>query len=161
MPDQAFSGARSPYAVNDDSAEDQKRIVARIATRWFLQGMNEVRALGAGDILDGLIMLAVTDANTRHLNAADSPYHASRDVPPDEDRLPVSVYVIAKELGISYETARRHVQRLIQNGRIERVAEGIIVPGRVFASRDTLVLTERNFANVQSFIRQLRAVGMV
>ncbi|HYE45842.1 MAG TPA: hypothetical protein VEA44_08725 [Caulobacter sp.] len=159
MVQQAFKATAHPVAVNDEAALDQKRLVARIGSRWFLNALGLVRAFGNGDILDGLILLAITDANTRHMNGADSGYRAVQDIPPDEHRQPVSVYVIARDLGLSYETARRHVQRLIKAGRVERLEDGVVVPGRVFAEQETMNLTSRNYANTRRFLDQLREVG--
>jgi hypothetical protein len=156
MPQSALKTAEVLSAVNDEPSIDQKRIVARLGSRWFLQGLTLVKSFGGGDILDGLILLAITDANTRHLNAPDS-----NDIPPNDVRRPVSVYVVARELGISYETARRHVQRLIKAGRIERVEEGVVVPDAVFAEYETQGLTAKNYSNTRRFLDQLREVGVI
>lgn len=144
---------------DDESAPDQKRIVTRLATRFFLQGLGLARALGGGDILDGLIMLAITDANTRHLNATGVGFQAHGDVPPDEARRPVSVYLVARELGLSYETARRHVQSLIRRGMVERLSDGIVVPARIFEDAAVMELTRKNYVNVRKFIANLRDIN--
>ncbi|MDB5472034.1 MAG: hypothetical protein JWR84_3594 [Caulobacter sp.] len=161
MPQSALKTAEFPSAVNDEPSIDQKRIVARLGSRWFLQGLTLVKAFGGGDILDGLILLAITEANTRHLNGPDGRYQASHDIPPNDARRPVSVYVVARELGISYETARRHVQRLIKSGKIERLEEGVVVPDSVFADYETQGLTAKNYSNTRRFLDQLREVGVI
>lgn len=161
MSQSALRTKESPSAVNDEPSIDQKRIVARLSSRWFLQTLTLVKSFGGGDILDGLILLAVTEANTRHLNGPEGRYHSSSDIPPNDVRRPVSVYVVARELGISYETARRHVQRLIKSGRIERVEDGVVVPDTVFADYDTQGLTAKNYTNVRRFLDQLRDIGVI
>lgn len=161
MSQSALRTTESPSAVNDEPSIDQKRIVARLSSRWFLQTLTLVKSFGGGDILDGLILLAVTEANTRHLNGPEGRYHSSSDIPPNDVRRPVSVYVVARELGISYETARRHVQRLIKSGRIERVEDGVVVPETVFADYDTQGLTAKNYTNVRRFLDQLRDIGVI
>lgn len=161
MPQSALKTAEFSPAVNDEPSIDQKRIVARLSSRWFLQTLTLVKSFGGGDILDGLILLAVTEANTRHLNGPEGRYHSSSDIPPNDVRRPVSVYVVARELGISYETARRHVQRLIKSGRIERVEDGVVVPDTVFADYDTQGLTAKNYTNVRRFLDQLRDIGVI
>lgn len=159
MPQQAVKTAGYLSVVNEDTPQDRKRLVTRISTRWLLSSLSMVRAFGNGDILDGLILLAITDANTRHLNGANGAYQGVGEIPPDEARQPVSVYVIARDLGLSYETARRHVQRLIKSGRIERVEDGVVVPNRVFAEQETLGLTSRAYASTRRLIDQLREAG--
>jgi|LauGreDrversion4_2_1035121.scaffolds.fasta_scaffold1070139_2 hypothetical protein len=161
MSQSALKTVDSPSAVNDEPSTDQKRIVARLGSRWFLQSLTVVKSFGGGDILDGLILLAVTDANTRHLNGPDGRYHASNDIPPNDVRRPVSVYVVARELGISYETARRHVQRLIKSGRVERVEDGVVVPDSVFADYETQGLIAKSFTNTRRFLDQLRDIGVI
>lgn len=154
-------GASAATVPVDEVSSDNRRAVVRVSTRWFLEGLNNVRAFGDGDILDGLIMLAITDANTRHLNGSDDRYQATRDIPPDEVRRPVSVYVVARELGLSYETARRHVQRLIKAGRVERTEDGVVIPERVFAAQETLLLTSRTYSTTRKLIDSLRDMGVI
>ncbi|MBI1405628.1 MAG: hypothetical protein GC145_05835 [Caulobacter sp.] len=140
---------------------DNRRAVVRIGTRWFLECLANVRAFGGGDILDGLIMLSITDANTRHLNLEDDRYNGARDVPPDEVRRPVSVYVVARELGMSYETTRRHVQRLIKAGRVERHESGVLIPERVFTAPETLLLTTRTYTTTRKLVDAMREMGVL
>ncbi|WGM40380.1 DeoR family transcriptional regulator [Caulobacter sp. NIBR1757] len=161
MPQSALKTAEFPTPVNDETTIDQKRIVARLSSRWFLQGLTLVKSFGGGDILDGLILLAITEANTRHLNGPDGRFQASNDIPPNDVRRPVSVYVVARELGISYETARRHVQRLIKAGKIDRVEDGVVVPDSVFADYETQGLTAKNYSNTRRFLDQLRELGVI
>ncbi|MDO9338707.1 MAG: DeoR family transcriptional regulator [Caulobacter sp.] len=161
MPQTALKTPDFLAAANTESSIDQKRLVARLGARWFLQGLTLVKTFGGGDILDGLILLAVTDANTRHLNGPDGRYQSSSDIPPNDARRPVSVYVVARELGVSYETARRHVQRLIKAGKIERVEDGVVVPDAVFAEYEIQGLTAKNYSNTRRFLDQLRDVGVI
>jgi len=161
MSQRAVKTAGYLAVVNEDTSQDRKRLVTRISSRWLLSSLSMVRTFGNGDILDGLILLAITDANTRHLNGAEGAYAGVDDIPPDELRQPVSVYVIARDLGLSYETARRHVQRLIKAGRIDRVEDGVVVPNRVFAEQDTMGLTSRAYSSTRRFIDQLREAGII
>lgn len=143
------------------SSSDKKRLAARIGTRWFLQSLAIARSFGGGDILDGLILLAITDANTRYLNTPQAGFYRVEDIPPDDVRQPVSVYQIARDLGLSYETARRHVQQLIKAGKIERKADGIIVPARLFAERENLGLTGKSYRNLQALVDQMKEIEAI
>jgi len=145
----------------DQAFNDQKRLVTRVTIHWLLELLNHVRTLGDGDILDGLIMLAINDANVRHLNHAESGYNSSATVPPDSERQPVSVYVVARELGLSYETARRHVQRLIKSGKVDRGEGGVILPNRVLIQPETMMLNSRTFNTTRKLVDQLRDIGMI
>ena len=140
---------------------DKKRLAARVAVTWFLQNLANARALGGGDILDGLIMLSIIEANTSYLNEPQYGFKCMGDIPPDDVRQPVSVYQVARELGLSYETTRRHVQQLIQAGKVERKAEGVIVPASLFAEPDNLSLTNRAYRNLMEFADQLKKLGII
>jgi hypothetical protein len=145
----------------DPANADQKRLVSRITIRWFLELLSHAQALGDGDILDGLIMVAINDANVRHLNHPAQGYNSSKEIPPNEERKAVSVYVIARELGLSYETTRRHVQKLIKAGKLERSEAGVILPARVLGLPETMTLNNRTYNTTRKMVDQLREVGMI
>jgi len=145
----------------EGSPADKKRLAARVAVTWFLQNLANARALGGGDILDGLIMLSIVEANTSHLNEPQYGFKCMGDIPPDDVRQPVSVYQVARELGLSYETTRRHVQHLIQAGKVERKAEGIIVPASLFAEPENLNLTNTAYRNLMEFAEQLKDLEII
>lgn len=89
------------------------------------------------NFVTALIFLAINRANVCDITA--SPDAASRhlalgEIPPDSSRTPVTIYALARELGIPYETVRRHVGKLKAAGICVSVADGVIVPGRVFDS---------------------------
>ncbi len=150
--------------MSTDEEKDHGRLALRAATRFFLKSVELLtRAVSDGDILRGVIFLAIIDANTRHLRPADPvarSFSDSTDRVPDEMRRPVSVHALALELSLPYETTRRHVNALIEQGLCGRVEAGIVVHAEVL-DRDAMVATHRrNIANLRALFRDLRDGGV-
>jgi hypothetical protein len=116
-----------------------------------------------GDGRQGLIVLAISAANTGHLDVhTENPaLVAGPDaVLHDEMRRPISVSRLAKILGLPFETTRQHVNRLIAIGVCERVEGGIVVPKAAMARRDVSAGVMANLAAVRKLVRDLQAVGL-
>lgn len=150
--------------VTTEVEKDHGRLALRAATRFFLKSVDLLaRAVSDGDILRGVIFLAVVDANTRHLRPADPvarTFADSRDKVPDDLRRPVSVHAVALDLAVPYETTRRHVNALIDQGLCERVGAGILVRAEVL-DREGMVATHRkNIEHLRALFRDLRDGGV-
>jgi hypothetical protein len=145
--------------LSDDSENDHGRLALRASTRFFLKSVDLLaRAVGDGDILRGVIFLAVVDANTRHLRPTDPAalaYAHTRSTVPDDLRRPISVHALALELSLPYETTRRHVNGLINQGLCTRSESGIFVPAEVLASKSMTATHRRNLENLRALFRDL------
>ena len=73
-----------------------------------------------------------------------------------ERRASVTVYAVAKDLGLSYETVRRHVKRLVEAGLCHRDVQGLTIPVQVFARSDFQRAMHKNHENLQGMLRRLR-----
>lgn len=147
-----------------EAEKDHGRLALRAATRFFLKSVDLLaRAVSDGDILRGVIFLAVVDANTRHLRPADPlarTFADSKDKVPDDLRRPVSVHALALDLALPYETTRRHVNALIEQGLCQRVEAGVLVRAEVL-DREGMVATHRkNIENLRTLFRDLRDGGV-
>lgn len=160
------------FGINDggdrnlasDLEADYGRLALRASTRFFLKSVELLtRAVSDGDILRGVIFLAIIDANTRHLRPGDPvarSFAGSSDPVPDEMRRPVSVHALALDLALPYETTRRHVNALIEQGLCERVEAGIVVRAEVL-EREAMVATHRkNIENLRALFTDLRDGGL-
>ena len=142
-------------------SEDRQRAAVRATTEFFLRQAQLLSELAGGDLLLGLLFLAITDANTRHLaERPDGRYQSIDDIPADDLRRPISVMALAQSLGLPYETTRRYVGRLIEGGLCERVARGLIVPERALQQERTKTTTQRSFQDVRRFVASLRRAGV-
>lgn len=121
--------------------------VARIAIDYYLDSARLVGDLIPGDALTSLVFLTVVSRMFRlRQNAATSAH---------EKRAAVTVYAVAKDLGLSYETVRRHVKRLLEAGLCEREVQGLVVPDAVFERSDFQRAISRNLDNVLGLLRRL------
>ena len=150
-------------AVAAPPSADRFRLSIRLATEYFLRSMQLLVEFVDGDLVTALVFLAIVSANVSHLNAdgPDGPPHADTDdVPPDEARKPVSVLALSGSLDLPYETARRHVAKLLKSGQCVRVAGGLIVPAKVlFGERHTEVM-RANVTNLRRLFRALNRAGV-
>lgn len=137
------------------SALDSRRLTARQSAEYFL---NIVRLLDHAvdrDLVTTLTFLSIARANMRVFTADPDRamrYAAMDAVPPDSDRTPVTVYAIAKELGIPYETVRRHAAKLRKEGLCDSVTGGLIIPNSAFLHPGMLSAVQAHWALTQDFV---------
>jgi hypothetical protein len=119
-------------------------------------------AAAYGDGRSGLIVLAITAANTAHLDVrTQDPGVAGPDaVLPDEMRKPVNITQLAKSLGMPFETVRKQVHKLIDAGVCVRVEGGLIVPRTANQRPEVARAVFANLKIVRQLVRDLRAVGL-
>ncbi|WP_340647631.1 hypothetical protein [Phenylobacterium sp.] len=144
-----------PPADSAPSALDTRRLTARQSAEYFL---NTVRLLDRAvdrDLVTTLTFLSIARANMRHFtNRSEQAlrYAAMDAVPPDSERVPVTVYAVARELGIPYETVRRHAAKLRQDGLCDSVPGGLIIPTRAFFNATMLGAVQAHWALTQDFV---------
>lgn len=136
----------------------EARAVARISSDYLLRTVQLLKEAHDGNLLDALIFQAIAQANVGHLQGPET--LRSPDPPPDDQRRPVSILAIATGLGLPFETTRRHVNRMIDDGRCRRATGGVIVPASALASRRATTAAERNLANLKRCLRELARAGV-
>lgn len=144
---------------------DVRRHVVRLAGDFFLNGAQVITTAIDTDLVTGMIFLAIVRANVRHL--LDEPelaldYFEPGDAPPETFRRPVSVYAIARELRLPYETARRHVRKLQAKGLCERGGDGgVVFPPEVNDRPEVRQAVATNFHSTVRYAQALADVGLV
>lgn len=140
------------------------REVVRLSSDYFL---NTVALLTNNlnlELVDGLIFLAVIRANTLHVTldpALAATFSGVDEIPPDHMRRSVSVYALARDLRLPYETARRHGQKLLELGFCERAGDrGLVVPSQVHARADFKAGVENYGRVTQAFVNALASAGL-
>ena len=153
--------ASAPQAVAPSDARlegvAEARAVARISSDYLLRTVQLLMEAHGGNLLDALIFQAVCQANVAHLGDA---ILRSPDPPPDDQRRAVSILAIANGLGLPFETTRRHVNRMIADGRCRRASGGIIVPAQALASQQATAAAQKNLANLKRCLRELGKAGV-
>jgi DNA-binding transcriptional ArsR family regulator len=118
---------------------------ARVSVDYFLATSRLIGDLVPGDALTALVFLTIV---SRMFKVRGTKTAAGR-------RGSVTVYAVAKDLGLSYETVRRHVKRLVEAKLCERDLQGLRVPAHVFARNDFQRAMSRNHENLQDLDRRL------
>ena len=136
-------------------ALDSRRLTARQSAEYFL---NIVRLLDHAvdrDLVTTLTFLSIARANMRRFPGDPDRalrYAAMDAIPPDSERVPVTVYAVAKELGIPYETVRRHAAKLRKEGLCESVPGGLIIPTRAYVNAGMLGAVQAHWALTQDLV---------
>lgn len=119
-----------------------------LAGRDFLFGMAKL-ARRELDPVDNLILLGVSQANVRKIVAQDESQlqYAFADTNPGDDlRQPIRVAALSRTLGLAFETTRRRVMKLQEQGYLCGVQKGLLIPAAAFdspAHLATMVAVER------------------
>jgi len=145
------------------SQSDNLRLVTRLSVDYFLRSAHVVTDFLGGDILTALVFLAINAANVDYLNeeGPDGFRHTSLDdPPPDGMRRPVSVLAVAGSLGLSYETTRRHANKLLREGLCTRVPGGLVAPTSVLNGEHYADVVRVNLVNVKRLFRGLRRANI-
>ena len=104
-----------------DQTADHRRLLSRLAGDYHVQTARRAALSMSGDIVTDMTILAITRANVRKITASPHPvaytYEDVAGVPADALRIPVSVYAVAKSLGLPYESIRRRVRKLDSRSR--------------------------------------------
>lgn len=150
-------------ASRSHPSADVRRHVARISGDQLLMTARLVAEAVDADMVTASIFLAISRANTKAIaveGQRTGVYSALEDIPPDDLRNPVSVYAVAREMCVPYETARRHVAKLCKAGLCERTGEGLVIPGEVYRRPAMIKATVENWKQALGFLADLAAVGV-
>lgn len=119
--------------------------------------------LADGDVLHGIILIAIIQANAEppRRSTGDQDPETVAALPDDSPGTPVSAYAIAKRLGLPYETVRRHVARLVDEGRCVRVGArgGVIVPPAAIQQMRPDILLNQSLESLASLVSGLNSIG--
>jgi ribosomal protein S25 len=151
-----------PSLAEDEVSDTfDARVLARLSAEYLLRALR-LLVDAYGDIRDGILAYTIVAANTSHLDARGGEgwrYARIDQTPPDEARRPISVARLAESLGLPFETARRHVRRLIDAGVCVRVQGGLIIPQAVLDQPEAARSALANVAYVRKFVRDILAAS--
>ncbi|MES2342847.1 MAG: hypothetical protein V4597_14325 [Pseudomonadota bacterium] len=148
----------------DAPPSDVSRHVMRLGGDFFVNASQIITTSIDSDLVTGMIFLATVRANVRHLleePGLAAVYFEPGRLPPEALRRPVSVYAIARELHLPYETARRHIGKLLAAGLCVRGGDGgVVVPAEVNDREDIRAAVRTNFEATLPFVQALADAGM-
>jgi len=159
-----FEDLPRPIRAPFDPEHPPVRLVIRHSSDYLLR-LAEPVTLYMGDLVTGLLLMDMIQANTEHLadseGGADDPAWSPEGFVPDSQRRPVRATTLAERLGIAPETVRRHIQRLVESDRCERNEDGYVVPARVLARKPFVQFMVDNQSHLHRLYAALGDFGVL
>ncbi|HEX5379472.1 MAG TPA: hypothetical protein VFW47_12910 [Phenylobacterium sp.] len=162
--DEAASFGIAARGEHAPPGKDVARQAVRLATDYCLDAISLMARAVNQDVVSVILLWAIAVANVDHL--AHDPILAPTfgglpDFVPDEERRPVTVYAVANFLLLPYETARRTLMALSEQGLVERRTGGMVVPTHVVARPEVVAATAKLAEMTEQFLRNLAEIGVV
>lgn len=158
----ASGGAGEP-AGTDPYVDEARRKYSRLAISFMIEAGRVVAAITDGNLLRGLLVVAIVQANVGRLSTDPERSRQFGDFlhpPPDDLRRPISIFSLAHSLNLPYETVRRNVLQLVEEGLVERAPQGVTVPTAVVMG-DRVVDASLAGQNLfRNFIRAMAEAGL-
>lgn len=143
---------------------DRRRLLSRLAGDYHVQTARRVSLSMSRDIVTDMTILAITRANVREFTASPElvahTYDGTPGVPADALRIPVSVYAVARDLGLPYENIRRRVKKLLDAGVCVTVDGGLVIPGETVVRQSNLDLIAETQTATESFVAEVGRFGV-
>ncbi len=129
------------------SDNSQVEVAARLGGEFFIRGVEIVARAHGNDLLKGIIFTAIAVANSEAV-----PVLAS-----ERERRPVSVMSIAGSIGIPYETTRRYVNLLVDEGLCARMGRrGVVITEAALARPAMLAAGLETYTSFNRLVAALR-----
>lgn len=128
------------------------RVAGRLGMAFFLDVLRIV--CDGRDLLDGLILMTIGQANLGHLDRAGEPAHnfcAYSDIPDAGLLRPISANALAASLGQPFETIRRRTAALRRTRACEAAPRGLVIP----VSRLTSLQEQAKVFSINQKVRAL------
>ncbi len=149
--------------ITTTASADVRRQVVRLCGVHTLATMRIATDAIDQDLISTMMFMTISRDNVRDVtiqSQTSGAYAGLDEIPPDHLRRPVTVYALAKELGLPYETARRHANKLVAAGLAERAEEGLVIPAEVYGREGMLRSVELNWQETLRFMQALAAYGV-
>ena len=149
-------------ALLADDAVGRLRVASRLTAAYLLDSIAIAR--GEAHVLDALLASAIIQANvaeiSQHADLAVS-FAETDSLPTDDLRRPVSMNAVASSLNLPFETVRRRVSAMVQDGFCRFVDGGVIVPSEILAQPEYFVAAFKGYERLRAFYYQLRDLGLL
>ncbi len=139
------------------------RIISRASMDYVVSMYSAILRASRHDPVDTLLLSTVAVANVAHLNTdkVQSLAYAGLDTPePMDIKRPISRNAVALSLGLSYETTRRRIQKLLDEGSLIEVEGGLVGANEQVSPEVVRAMAEQNAILLRRLIRLLREQGV-
>lgn len=135
------------------------RAAVRSATDYILRWVEIANETHGVDIIYSLVFTTMWAGNVSHLRGKT--YAEVNDIPPDEERRPITIRQVADSLGLPYETVRRRVVEMLERGMARKVGrEGFIVPVEALGRPEVVNSLKRSHTSLLRFLKELKSLGI-
>jgi len=135
------------------------RAAVRSATDYILRWVEIANETHGVDLIYSLVFTTLWAGNVSHLRGKT--YADVDDIPPDEERRPITIRQVADSLGLPYETVRRRVVEMLERGMARKVGrEGFIVPAEAMERPEVVNSLKRSHTSLLRFLRELKSLGI-
>ena len=144
------------------ASSDTSRAAIRLGADYLVRSLALLTDYFDGQMITGIVAMGLNQANVAHLSRRDQPetYASSDIVPPDDVRRPISILALSANLGLPYETTRRHVEKLVQMGICVRNKGGVLVRAQALDNDAHRQLMTAHLSSLRRFLRELAAAGV-
>ena len=126
----------------------------------ILKAVGELSKPFGGDVTTCLLFFAIARSSVQHMNKSNTVNELAVDgVFPDQYRRPVSILSMANYLGLPYETARRHVMKLVELDYCKRVgSRAFLVDSEIMMRPELLAIAQVSAKMTRSFVHTIEDV---
>ena len=153
--------ARSSPSVELDSPIRRLRLLSRLAIALLLDLIGIAR--GGRRMIDTLLIGVIVQANLGGTGGATERQATGEAAGalPDELRRPIAINAIAASLGLPFETVRRRVRKLADQGLCRLVSGGVIVPAAVLATTECEAMGLRAHERLRAFFYEVSDLALL
>lgn len=139
------------------------RHISRLSADYLLRAIAELAGVFDGDILLGVIFLALSRSSIEYQGPGLRNPNAQADgLVPDTARRPISTLALANSMGMPRETVRRHVNRLVELGYCERDADRRLMVTEAVMRRPEMVgMIRANRRHLERVLSPLRREDVI
>ena len=139
---------------------------ARLANRLTVAFVLDMVSIARGDrhVLDALLISTITQANIAPIlqqGDLQVAYATVEEAVPDELRRPISINALANSMGLPFETVRRRVKGLVDEGICAYRDTGVVLPTSAFTSPERVKSGFLAYERLRAFYYQLRDLGLM
>ncbi|MDO8911431.1 MAG: hypothetical protein Q8N10_00165 [Phenylobacterium sp.] len=153
---------RRPWESDHANPSFVRHLFVVLYLKFILRFGVETRAIFDNDTMTSSVFLCVFNANNRPFFEDDElnlRYASWETLVPAELREPISIRAVAKRMGYPDETIRRHANRLIEKGFLEKLGAGYVVPTNAMAAPGLIKgMTDVN-ASIMMMVRLMDRVA--
>ena len=147
--------------MTDPSRLPGDLFLARLGCNHLLRMLSTVSELFDGDMMLGIVFVAISQASTDHLGLTQHHDPNAERIVLNERRRPVTVLSVAESLNLPRETVRRHVAKLIERGYCAQVqGRRVIVPATVYDDPRFALAIDHTRRDLQVLVNSIRRAGV-